>query len=36
MSKNNLKQVYLPQGCIVLQNDNGTAPGFIIENNKKL
>ncbi len=36
MSKNNLKQVYLPQGCIVLQNDNGTAPGFIIENNKKI
>jgi len=36
MSQNNLKQVYLPQDCIVLQNDNGTAPGFIVENDNKI
>lgn len=33
---NNWKQAMLPEGCIVLDNDNGTAPGVIIEteNNK--
>ncbi len=36
MSDNNLKQVYLPKGCIVLQNDYGTAPGFIIEDNRHI
>jgi nicotinamide-nucleotide amidase len=35
MSSNNLKQAFLPKGAIVLENDNGTAPGFIAktENN---
>lgn len=27
VSENQAKQAYLPEGCIVLQNDNGTAPG---------
>ena len=31
MTDNNLQQVYLPEGCIVLSNDWGTAPGCIIE-----
>lgn len=34
-TKNNLKQAYLPEGCIKLKNENGTAPGCIIEENKK-
>lgn len=28
---NNWKQAMLPEGCIVLENPNGTAPGMIIE-----
>ena len=31
MTENNLQQVYLPEGCITLSNDWGTAPGCIIE-----
>ena len=31
MTENNLQQVYLPEGCITLTNDWGTAPGCIIE-----
>ena len=31
MPENNLKQAEMPKGCIVLRNDNGTAPGAIIE-----
>ena len=31
MTDNNLQQVYLPEGCIVLSNDWGTAPGCIVE-----
>lgn len=31
LTKNNEKQAYLPQGCIVIENNNGTAPGCIIE-----
>ena len=30
MTENNKKQAYLPKGCVVLKNDNGTAPGGII------
>lgn len=29
MSENMVKQVYLPEGCDVLLNDNGTAPGCV-------
>ena len=31
MTENNRKQAMMPQGCIVLDNPNGTAPGCIIE-----
>ena len=31
VSENQAKQAYLPEGCIVLQNDNGTAPGCAFE-----
>ncbi len=30
------KQAFLPEGCIALHNYNGTAPGFIYENNGKV
>ena len=30
MTENNLKQAMVPQGAVVLDNDWGTAPGFII------
>jgi nicotinamide-nucleotide amidase len=29
MTENNRRQAYLPQGCIVLDNPHGTAPGFV-------
>lgn len=32
---NNWKQAVVPDGCIVLDNDNGTAPGLILEKNGK-
>ena len=35
MTENNLQQVMMPEGCIVLKNPNGTAPGCIIEGNGK-
>lgn len=31
MGENMIKQVYLPEGCHVLLNDNGTAPGCAFE-----
>lgn len=31
MPENNIKQAYLPEGCIVIENHNGTAPGCIME-----
>lgn len=31
MTENNRKQAMMPEGCIVLFNPNGTAPGCIIE-----
>lgn len=31
ITKNNWKQAVVPEGAIVLDNDNGTAPGLIIE-----
>lgn len=36
MPKSNLKQAEMPEGCIVLQNDHGTAPGAIIETEKNI
>lgn len=37
MTENNIKQVYIPKGSIVLKNDVGTAPGiFLYHNNVKI
>lgn len=36
LSESNIKQAYLPERCIPLQNNNGTAPGCIINENKIL
>ena len=36
MAENNLKQGFIPEGAIVLKNNNGTAPGVIIEEDKKI
>ncbi len=37
VSKQNLKQAYVPEGCEVLQNANGTAPGIFIKvDNKRI
>lgn len=36
MTQNNVKQAYVPEGCFVLHNQNGTAPGIIIEENEKI
>jgi len=31
MTDNNRRQAYLPEGCVVLDNPHGTAPGFIAQ-----
>lgn len=36
MTENNKKQAMIPEGAIPLYNDNGTAPGIIIENENKI
>jgi len=36
MTENNIKQAYLPEGCIIIRNKNGTAPGCIIEHGDKI
>lgn len=33
--ENNWKQAMVPEGCIVVDNQNGTAPGIILEENGK-
>lgn len=35
ISDNNWKQALIPEGSMVVDNNNGTAPGLIIEENKK-
>ncbi|MGN0334904.1 MAG: competence/damage-inducible protein A [Lachnospiraceae bacterium] len=35
VTENNWKQAMVPEGCIVIDNDNGTAPGMIIEKDGK-
>ena len=35
ITKNNYKQAMVPEGAIVLDNHNGTAPGLIMEKNGK-
>jgi nicotinamide-nucleotide amidase len=34
MSDNNRRQAYLPEGCIPIENPVGTAPAFIVEEDK--
>lgn len=36
MGKSNIKQAEMPENCIILKNNNGTAPGCIIEDNSKI
>ncbi len=36
MTENNARQAYLPEGCTVLPNDWGTAPGCAIEDEGKI
>jgi nicotinamide-nucleotide amidase len=36
MTQNNEKQAYMPEGCIILKNNNGTAPGCIMEKGEKI
>lgn len=36
MTENNLKQGLIPEGAIIINNNNGTAPGVIIEKNDKV
>lgn len=36
ITSNNWKQALIPQGAIVVDNDNGTAPGLIVEENDKI
>ena len=36
ITENNWKQALVPEGAIVVDNDNGTAPGLILEENGKI
>ena len=36
ITENNWKQALVPEGAIVVDNDNGTAPGLILEGNGKI
>lgn len=36
LSANNKKQAYFPEGCTILKNDHGTAPGCAIDENGKI
>jgi len=36
MTENNIKQGYIPEGAMILENDNGTAPGVLIEKDGKI
>lgn len=36
ITANNWKQAMMPEGCIVIDNDNGTAPGVILEAEGKI
>ncbi|MDR3120151.1 MAG: competence/damage-inducible protein A [Clostridiales bacterium] len=35
IAKSNEKQAYFPEGALILRNDNGTAPGCVIEQDGK-
>lgn len=34
--ESNKRQAYVPEGATILQNDNGTAPGLLIEQDEKM
>jgi nicotinamide-nucleotide amidase len=36
MTENNIKQAYFPEGCTILRNDHGTAPGCIMDEGGKV
>ncbi|MFZ7119759.1 MAG: competence/damage-inducible protein A [Eubacteriaceae bacterium] len=36
VTKNNLKQTYIPEGASIIPNNNGTAPGIIFEKDNKV
>jgi len=36
MTDNNIKQAYLPERSVIIRNNNGTAPGCIIEEQNKI
>ncbi|GAB6098674.1 competence/damage-inducible protein A [Halanaerocella petrolearia] len=36
MSENNLRQAYLPQGAEMIENQEGTAPGFLVEKDNQV
>src|SRR5699024_8527827 len=36
MTNNNIKQAYVPKESLILKNDIGTAPGFLINWNNKI
>lgn len=36
ITESNRKQAYFPKNCEILENPNGTAPGFIIEKDNKI
>ncbi len=36
MTENNLRQGYIPEDATILENDNGTAPGVLIEKDGKI
>lgn len=36
VNEGNMKQAYFPEGATILQNNHGTAPGSIIEDNGKI
>lgn len=35
MSENNVKQAYIPEGSVIIPNNNGTAPGCIVQKDGK-
>lgn len=36
ITENNWKQAFIPKGAIVLENENGTAPGLIVEEGEQV
>ena len=36
MTENNRQQAYIPEGAVIIENNNGTAPGFIAESGNKI